>query len=234
MAALLGLASGGAWAQDTVRVKFEDASPRDVVAFAARVTGKDGYVARGTVGEIDVSTGPVSPDAALGAIVTGLERAGLRVTVTEVAVVVRDPALPADAPLVAVVRATPAGIPTGDCPGVTSRAALGRIDGPPRVFGSPVRSEGDAAPGLRLSGIPRGGPVSALGLRSGDVLESIDGPVRWRPPDGVPALKATLGAALEVNVPVTFRVRRRGSAETWTCHVKRPEREGAEAPAPAG
>jgi hypothetical protein len=63
--------------------------------------------------------------------------------------------------------------------------------------------------------------VAALGLRSGDVLEAIDGPVRWRPEDGLPALKATLGAVIEVNTPATFRARRRGAATTWTCHVKR-------------
>jgi hypothetical protein len=220
---LLGAAGGAAWAQDTVRVYFVDATPAKVVAWAAEATGRDGYVAEGTTGEIDVRTGAVTPEAALNAVVDGLESAGLRVTITEVAVVVRDPALPADARLVAVWRAAPAGIPTSDCPGVTSRAALGLIAAPVRVFGSPVRPSEGAAPGLRLSGIPRGGPVAALGLRSGDVLEALDGPVLWRPDDGIVALKATLGAVLEINAPASFRVRRRGDAHEWTCHVKRRE-----------
>lgn len=220
---LLCLLGASARAQDTVRAQFVDATPQAVVAWVAGVTGRDGYVAEGTTGEIDVSTGMVTPEVALGAVVQGLESAGLRVTITQVAVVVRDPERAADAPLVAVRRSAPPGIPTTDCPGVTSRAALGRIDGAPRVFGSPVRPVDGAAPGLRLSGIPRGGPVAALGLRSGDVLEALDGPVRWRPEDGQVALKATLRAVLEINTPVHFRARRRGATTSWTCHVKRRE-----------
>ena len=215
------LGGGGAGAADTVRVRFEAASPSVVVAWAARATGRDGYVAQGTMAEVDVSTGAVSPEAALNAVVDALEAAGLRVTLTEVAVGGRDQADSADAPLIAVHRAPAPGVPAGDCPDQTSRAALGRLDAAPRVFGTPVRPSAGVPPGLRLSGVPRGGAVAALGLRSGDVLEAIDGPVRWRPEDGLPALKATLGAVLEINTPATFRARRRGAVATWTCHVVR-------------
>lgn len=218
---LQGTISGAARAQDTVRVNFVDATPADVVAWAAGVTGREGYVAEGTHAEVDVRTGAVTPDAALNAAVDGLEAAGLRVTITQAAVVVRDPALPPDVPLVAVRMAAPAGIPMSGCPGVTSRAAIGLVDGLPRVFGSPVRASDGVPAGFRLSGIPRGGPVAALGLRSSDVLEAIDGPVRWRPEDGQAALKATLAAVLEINAPAEFRGRRRGEARQWTCHVKR-------------
>lgn len=208
-----------AMAGSTVEARFVDAPPDEVVAWAARVTGRDGFVIAGTVAEVDVSTGPVSPHAALNAVVDGLERAGLRVRVSDAALVVGDPSLPADAAPIQVARAVSAQAPRGACPGRTSRDALGAVDASLRVFGTAVRPEPPLPAGLRLSGIPRGGPVAALGLRSGDVLEALDGPVRWRPADGLPALKANLAAAVEINVPVTFRVRRRGVSQTWTCHV---------------
>ena len=206
----------------TVEARFVGASAEEVVAWAARATGRDGFVIEGTVREVDVSTGPVSAHAALNAVVDGLEGAGLRVEVSQTALTVGDPALPADAAHVQVAWAASADAPRGACPGSTARAALGPVDASLRVFGTPVRPEPPLGAGLRLSGIPRGGPVAALGLRSGDVLEALDGPVRWRPADGLPALKANLAAAVEINVPVTFRVRRRGVSRTWTCHVVQP------------
>ncbi|MEC8423784.1 MAG: hypothetical protein VX000_08405, partial [Myxococcota bacterium] len=87
------------------------------------------------------------------------------------------------------------------------------------------------APGLRLSGIPRGGPVAALGLRSADVLEAIEGSVVWTPDDGTTQLKAALMAVLESDRPATFRVRRRGEPIVWSCHVKkRSDESGARRP----
>ena len=221
----LSVAVGPAMAGGTVEARFVDAPPDEVVAWAARITGRDGFVIAGTVAEVDVSTGLVSPHAALNAVVDGLERAGLRVRVTDTALVVGDPSLPEDAAPIQVARAASADAPRGPCPGRTSRDSLGPVDSSLRVFGTAVRPEPPLPAGLRLSGIPRGGPVAGLGLRSGDVLEALDGPVRWRPSDGLPALKANLAAAIEINVPVTYRVRRRGVSQTWTCHVVQSEPE---------